>query len=273
MPSVTFLPHEKSITVPEGESLLRAAMEAGVHINASCGGDGVCAKCRILIEEGRVEGGLSDRISEEDQAKGYRLACQTAVAGEDVVIRIPVESSIDASVLKRQATPRRAARIHQPDFESLKEQGLFVPPVEEIFLELPEPSAADNQPDASRLVNFLTLNHDEHRLVVRLSLIRKLPDVLREDNFRVTATLARPVQPGRKTHVINVQPGDTTDRNYAIAMDIGTTTVYGQLIDLISGRCWLKRGISTVRSVTGKMSSPVSWRLKSRGGWTSSMRW
>lgn len=242
MPSVTFLPHEKSITVPEGESLLRAAMEAGVHINASCGGDGVCAKCRILIEEGRVEGGLSDRISEEDQAKGYRLACQTVVAGEDVVIRVPVESSIDASVLKRQATPRRAARIHQPDFESLKEQGLFAPPVEEIFLELPEPSAADNQPDASRLVNFLTLNHDEHRLVVRLSLIRKLPDVLREDNFRVTATLARPVQPGRKTHVINVQPGDTTDRNYAIAMDIGTTTVYGQLIDLISGEVLAEKG-------------------------------
>jgi len=242
MPSVTFLPHEKSITVPEGESLLRAAMEAGVHINASCGGDGVCAKCRILIEEGRVEGGLSDRISAEDQAKGYRLACQTVVAGEDVIIRVPVESSIDASVLKRQATPRRAARIHQPDFESLKEQGLFVPPVEEVFLELPEPNTADNQPDASRLVNFLTLNHDEHRLVVKLSLIRKLPDVLREDNFRVTVTLARSVQPGRKTHVINVQPGDTTDRNYAIAMDIGTTTIYGQLIDLISGEVLAEKG-------------------------------
>ena len=242
MPSVTFLPHEKSITVPEGESLLRAAMEAGVHINASCGGDGVCAKCRILIEEGHVDGGLSDRISMDDQAKGYRLACQTRVADADVVVRVPVESSIDASVLKRQATPRQAARIHQPDFESLKEQGLFVPPVEEVFLELPEPNAADNQPDAARLVNFLTLNHGEHRLVVRLSLIRKLPDVLREDNFRVTATLARPVQPGRKTHVINVQPGDTTDRNYAIAMDIGTTTVYGQLIDLISGEVLAEKG-------------------------------
>ena len=242
MPSVTFLPHEKSITVPQGESLLRAAMEAGVHINASCGGDGVCAKCRILIEEGRVDGGLSDRISDDDQAKGYRLACQTRVADADVVIRVPVESSIDASVLKRQATPRQAARIHQPDFESLKEQGLFVPPVEEVYLELPEPNASDNQPDASRLVNFLTLNHDEHRLVVRLSLIRKLPDVLREDNFRVTVTLARSVQPGRKTHVINVQPGDTTDRNYAVAMDIGTTTVYGQLIDLISGKVLAEKG-------------------------------
>jgi len=242
MPSVTFLPHEKSITVSQGESLLRAAMEAGVHINASCGGDGVCAKCRILIEEGRVDGGLSDRISDDDQAKGYRLACQTRVADADVVIRVPVESSIDASVLKRQATPRQAARIHQPDFESLKEQGLFVPPVEEVYLELPEPNATDNQPDASRLVNFLTLNHDEHRLVVRLSLIRKLPDVLREDNFRVTVTLARSVQPGRKTHVINVQPGDTTDRNYAVAMDIGTTTVYGQLIDLISGKVLAEKG-------------------------------
>jgi uncharacterized 2Fe-2S/4Fe-4S cluster protein (DUF4445 family) len=242
MPSVTFLPHEKSITVSQGESLLRAAMEAGVHINASCGGDGVCAKCRILIEEGRVDGGLSDRISADDQAKGYRLACQTRVADADVVIRVPVESSIDASVLKRQATPRQAARIHQPDFESLKEQGLFVPPVEEVYLELPEPNATDNQPDASRLVNFLTLNHDEHRLVVRLSLIRKLPDVLREDNFRVTVTLARSVQPGRKTHVINVQPGDTTDRNYAVAMDIGTTTVYGQLIDLISGKVLAEKG-------------------------------
>jgi uncharacterized 2Fe-2S/4Fe-4S cluster protein (DUF4445 family) len=242
MPSVTFLPHEKTIKVPTGESLLRAAMDAGVHINASCGGDGVCAKCRVLVESGEMEGGLSDRISAEDRAKGYRLACQAVIADNDLVIRVPVESSIDVSVLKRQASPRCTADIHQPDFESLKEQGLFVPPVEEVYLELPEPNAADNQADASRLVNFLTLNHNEHRLVVRLSVIRKLPEVLREKNFKVTATLARSVQPGRKTHVIKVQAGDTTDRNYAIAMDIGTTTIYGQLIDLISGEVLAEKG-------------------------------
>ncbi len=242
MPTVTFLPHEKSISVPEGENLLRVAMDAGVHINASCGGDGVCAKCRVLIEEGRVEGGLSDRIKAEERAKGYRLACQAQVADEDVVVRVPVESSIDVSVLKRQAPPRRTASIHQPDFESLKEQGLFAPPVEEVYLELPQPSTADNQADAARLVNFLTLNHNEHRLVVRMPVIRKLPEVLREKHFRVTATLARPVQPGRKTHVIKVQAGDTTDRNYAIAMDIGTTTIYGQLLDLISGEVLAEKG-------------------------------
>ncbi len=38
-----------------------------------------------------------------------------------------------------------------------------------------------------------------------------------------------------KTRIINIQAGDTTLRNYAVAMDIGTTTVYGQMIDLANG--------------------------------------
>ncbi|MBL7207514.1 MAG: 2Fe-2S iron-sulfur cluster binding domain-containing protein, partial [Desulfobacterales bacterium] len=46
--TVLFLPHNKSIIVRDGENLIRAAMEAGVHINASCGGEGVCGKCRVI---------------------------------------------------------------------------------------------------------------------------------------------------------------------------------------------------------------------------------
>ena len=53
--SVTFQPYGLTIEVPEGENLLRAALEAGVHINASCGGEGVCGKCRILLESGTLE--------------------------------------------------------------------------------------------------------------------------------------------------------------------------------------------------------------------------
>jgi uncharacterized 2Fe-2S/4Fe-4S cluster protein (DUF4445 family) len=72
--------------------------------------------------------------------------------------------------------------------------------------------------------------------------LRKIPDLLRSSGFKVTATLARPVQPGRKTHIINVEPGDTTSRNFAIAVDIGTTTVYGQLIDVNSGEVLAQHG-------------------------------
>lgn len=241
MPDIRFLPHDKSITVPDGTTLIRAAMEAGVHINASCGGDGVCGKCRVIVESGTVKDGVSERLSSEDIEKGYRLACKAVVDG-DLVIRVPVESTIDASVLTRQAMPRRTASIQQMDFEALKEKGLFVPPVEEVYLELPLPTAQDNQPDATRLINHLTMKYDEHRLAIQLPVIRKLPAVLREQDFKVTVTLARPVHEGRKSQIINIQAGDTTDRNYAIAMDIGTTTVYGQLIDCNSGDVLAEHG-------------------------------
>ena len=231
---IKFLPHNKKITVMHGENLIRAAMEAGVHINASCGGEGVCGKCRVIIEDGSVEGGITEKLSKEDIEKGYRQACLASVQS-DVVVRIPIESEVDISVLNLQKTPRRKAQIWEMNLEELKEKGLFMPPVEKKYLELPEPTSQDNLPDVTRLVSFLKAKHDEHRLVVQLPVIQKIPDILRKDGFRVTATLARPVHSGRKTHIINIQPGDTTNRNYAIAVDIGTTTVYSQLIDLITG--------------------------------------
>ena len=232
--TITFLPHNREIQVNDGEKLIRAAMDAGVHINASCGGEGVCGKCRVIIEAGTVEGGLSEQVSPEDRDKGVRLACRSTVTG-DVTVRVPVESTIDASVLRQSYVPRRTARIQQKDLNDLKEAGLFLPPVEKIYIELPKPDNQDHLPDVTRLVSHLKLHHDEHRMTVSLPVIRKIPDVLREAEFRVTATMARPIIETGKTEIINVQPGDTTDHNYGIAMDIGTTTIYGQLIDLKTG--------------------------------------
>jgi uncharacterized 2Fe-2S/4Fe-4S cluster protein (DUF4445 family) len=238
---VTFLPYDMQIEVEDGDTLIRAAMEAGVYVNASCGGEGVCGKCRVIIESGTVEGGISEKLSEEDLQKGYRLACQSVVKS-DLVVRIPVESSIDAGVLKLQAKSRRTAHIREMNFEELKEQGLFVAPVEKKYLELPAPTAQDNLPDITRLLSYLKLEHDEHRLEVDLEVIRKIPGAIRQDDFKVTATLVRPVRDVGKTRIINVQPGDTARQTYAIAMDIGTTTIYGQVIDLISGQVLAEHG-------------------------------
>lgn len=241
MHKVTFYPHNKSISAEDGDNLLRVAMEAGVHVNASCGGEGICGKCRVIIEDGAVEGGITEKLSDDDINKGYRQACLSNVRS-DLVVRIPVESAIDASVLNMSLSPRKTARIKEVNLQELREKGLFVPPVEKRYLELPEPTAQDNLPDVSRLVSYLKAKYDEHRLLVELPVIRKVPDIFRKEGFKVTATLARPVHEGRKTHVINIQSGDTTDRNYAIAMDIGTTTVYGQVIDLITGNVLAQHG-------------------------------
>lgn len=231
---VIFHPYGTTIDAIDGETLIRLAMQAGVHINASCGGSGVCGKCRVVIEGGEVEGGITEKLDAKDLASGVRLACQCKVRS-DLVVRIPIESEVDASVLNKSATTRRTAHIHQVSFEELKERGLFIPPVEKRYLELPPPSSHDRMPDVTRVINYLKMRFNEHRLVVRLPVIRKIPGLLRTADFKVTVTLARPVHPGRKTHIINIEPGNTTGRNFAIGVDIGTTTVYGELIDLISG--------------------------------------
>lgn len=172
MPKVKFLPHGREIEVDVGTPVIRAALLAGVHINASCGGNGVCGKCRVKLEKGSVKGGISEKLSKEDIDEGYRLACLSEVV-EDIEVRVPIESEIDESVLNIQASPRRRAKIKQIDLIDFKEKGMFLPPVEKRYLELPPPTHEDNSADVTRLVNFLKLQHNEHRLEVDFSVIKK----------------------------------------------------------------------------------------------------
>ncbi|MCK5837343.1 MAG: 2Fe-2S iron-sulfur cluster binding domain-containing protein, partial [Desulfobacula sp.] len=239
--SVKFLPHNVSIEVDDKESLIRAAMDAGVHINASCGGCGVCGKCRVLIEEGMVEGGISEHLSREDQEKGYRLACMSEIVS-DLVVRIPVESEIETSRLNVHAGNRHTAKIVYANIDELRKDGMFAPPVEKIYLELDSAPAEDNQADVARIINHLRLKHDEHRLTMGLALIRKVSDILREGDFKITVTIVRPIRKDGQNEIVNIEPFDTSDRNFAIAVDVGTTTVYGQVLDLHSGEVLAQHG-------------------------------
>ncbi|MBU1342945.1 MAG: DUF4445 domain-containing protein [Proteobacteria bacterium] len=247
--SVKFLPHNISVKVDDKETLIRAAMEAGVHINASCGGGGVCGKCRVLIEQGTVEGGISEQLSNDDQEKGYRLACVSNIAS-DLVVRIPIESQIDTSRLNEQTGSRHTAKATYSDVNELRQDGLFIPPVEKIYLELDPATTGDNQADVTRIINHLRIHHNEHRLTMNLDLIRKIPDIIRQGDFKVTATIVRPVRKDGKNEIVNIEPSDTSTRNFAIAVDIGTTTVFGQALDLQTGE---------VLSQHGEFNSQISY--------------
>lgn len=237
--TIKFLPHENDVEVQENENLIRAAMEAGVHINASCGGSGVCGKCRVLIEEGQVKGGISEHLSREDEEQGYRLACISQVTS-DLVVRIPVESQVETSRLNAPA--RHTARAMYTDIDELREDGLFIPPVEKIYLDLDPATEGDNQADVARIINHLRIHHDEHRLTMELDIIRRVPDIIRQGDFKVTVTIVRPVRKIGRNRIINIEPFDTTDRNFAIAVDIGTTTVFGQVLDLHTGELLAQHG-------------------------------
>lgn len=231
---VTFLPANKSIEVKSGSILIQAARKAGLHINASCGGAGVCGKCRVLLEQGEVRGGRSEKLTEEDFERGYRQACISEIS-EDITVRIPEESGRQKGGLSTDIPPRHHARMHVFNIDDLKEEGIFYPPVEKLRLELARPEAHDNRADVGRLIQGLSDQHNKHRLITGLSVMRKIRSALREKDFLVTVTLEQPVNDKSKSHLLNIQPGTWDHRNFGLAIDIGTTTVYGVLVDLHSG--------------------------------------
>jgi uncharacterized 2Fe-2S/4Fe-4S cluster protein (DUF4445 family) len=230
---ITFNPYGLTIEVEEGENLLRAALGAGVHINASCGGEGVCGKCRIILESGELDCPRSGLLSDEDWDLGYRQACQSRVIS-DVVVRIPPESLLDRRTLTRRRTGI-GLRPSPIDIAALRAEGLYNPAFKKRFVQLSPPTLADNANDLSRLETGLARQHAVESLTLDFFLLRKLARVMREQNFQVTATLDFSRRRFRSPHLINVEAGDTTQRHYAVAVDIGTTTVWVQLLDLARG--------------------------------------
>ena len=237
---VRFFPSDRMFLVGEGESLLELAMKSGIHINASCGGNGACGRCRIKIVEGAVRSAPHPKIPQWEYDSGTRLACMTS-ALEDLVVEIPFESQIDRAALKRK---RETSHVLSPtDLDQLVKGWEVDPAVFKKYVELEPPSADDNVNDLGRLVRELRKKHEIEDVSVDFRVLTKLAKVLREAGWRVTLTL---VETRRGLKLINVEPGNVEDKNYSIVIDIGTTTVCGQLLDLAN--CSVHRRIEDSNS-------------------------
>jgi uncharacterized 2Fe-2S/4Fe-4S cluster protein (DUF4445 family) len=239
---VRFQPHNREIQVAAGENLLKAAMEAGIYIQASCGGEGVCGKCRVLIEKGEVESLRGPKLSEEDFQKGIRQACQTRVLS-DLEVRIPVESELDKKFLARSRERVSAGRkVSHQELESLVLGWCFNPALRKHYVEMEPPTIKDNRSDLTRLLLAMKKQYGMESISVDFRLLKKLPFVLRDGGWHVTATLVQTrmesqlgefqLRGSRRPKLINLEPGDTTQEHFSIVLDIGTTSVWGQLLDL-----------------------------------------
>jgi len=223
MPNITFLPANVSIEIDSDENLLRAAMKAGVHINSSCGGAGVCNKCRIFVEQGEVKG--------ETLPEGGWKACQTFPVS-DVVARVPVESEVDRKVLRRPMAQKAASWIKAQAESTTWE---LHPIVQKYLVHLPKPSLQDNVSDLGRLRREIGRERSQAiSLGIDSQVLFDLPESLRERDWDTTVSLMEGTERDI-CRLIRVEPGDTTGQHLAVAVDIGTTTVSAQLIDLKTG--------------------------------------
>jgi uncharacterized 2Fe-2S/4Fe-4S cluster protein (DUF4445 family) len=236
--TVRFLPADTAIQEAEGGNLLDIAMDAGVHINAACGGEGVCGKCRVRIDSGTVACTNRGTISPEEYESGYRLACQCTVIA-DACIYVPESEKVVhfPEQKKERRHDTRQAAVQEAERRAVGE--LFNPPVKKYYVSCSPPTLEDNASDLSRLLRALKQQHGISEVDIDCAILHTLPGLLREAEWSLTAALVQQrtgvglTRSGQHSHMlVHVEKGDATGEPYCLAFDIGTTSLWGQLIDL-----------------------------------------
>jgi uncharacterized 2Fe-2S/4Fe-4S cluster protein (DUF4445 family) len=228
------------VNATEGTSLLFLAQQAGIAIDAPCGGNGTCGKCKVLVKTGNVAFESSKHINEQERQEGWRLACQSKIT-EDASIFVP------ASVLAYQNRIRitdingeREKKAFDALRLSLETDGLTGDHgIEVVEVELTQPSLEDAQADKERLIAALSsiVNLPEANLHITLSAIKKMPQQLRDGNFRVVCILRHDNE--SNATILNVFSKEAFKKTKypitGLAIDIGTTTISILLVDLLTG--------------------------------------
>jgi uncharacterized 2Fe-2S/4Fe-4S cluster protein (DUF4445 family) len=231
---VCFYPEDRCIEVDKGENVLRAAMKADVHINASCGGEGYCGKCRVIVEKGDVKQKLQVKLSEEEMKRGYVLAC-AATLESDADIRVPIETQIGdkTALTRRPPIPLKGYTLSAKDWAERLPQWELNPPTTKFHLVLDKPTLEDNLSDAERIKRELSRLAGLKDVVIDYPMLQALPGLIRAASFDVTVTV---LDRGQELRAVRIEKDDTAPRQAAIAVDLGTTTISAQLIDLQTGK-------------------------------------
>jgi uncharacterized 2Fe-2S/4Fe-4S cluster protein (DUF4445 family) len=234
---VTFIPDNLTVEAEKDKTILAAAISAGVYINSSCAGEGICGRCKVIVKSGQVNTQPTGIISAQERKDNVYLACLTTIHS-DLEVLIPESSRLNFDNLTPEELEERLAGLYSKaeDIQSMKDAGedkvfMHLPLTRKIYLELPEPTLNDSISDLERLYRGLRSRGDFPVIETGLFNIRQLGELLRDYDWKVTVVLG---SRNDSVEILLVEPGDTTQNNFGLCFDIGTTTITGQLIDLNS---------------------------------------
>ncbi len=192
-----------------GINILSILQKNGIDLNSPCGGNGTCGKCRIRLEglKGEVTQKELRMLGEGAVIKGYRLACFN-VLDSDLDIYLD-EVKQDAKIMTQGKM--RKVKLN--------------PIIKKKFVVLQSPDIEHQESDIQRISAAAEARNCE----IPLELMRKLPEELRLNDFRVTIGIM-------DKSITFIEPGDTTSTLYGLALDIGTTTIAAYLLNLVTGK-------------------------------------
>lgn len=215
---ILFEPEARKVQVSIGTTVFQAAKDAGISLRSECGGKGLCGKCRIIVKKPEDLSELTEpekrHLSNFEVDQGYRLACQAKVL-KDTVIMLPFESDL------------RFRRIQVAGIERFLEPK---PVVRKFYVTMPKPTLSDIKPDCERLIEALLQKGKFDHLDIDYDVLKDLPTTLRHSKFKATVTI------WDERKIISVEPGDTSNELFGLAVDIGTSKIVCYLVDLASGK-------------------------------------
>ncbi|MBI5182249.1 MAG: DUF4445 domain-containing protein [Nitrospirae bacterium] len=210
---MTILPDEKEVICDRGGTIMDACASAGIMLNAPCNGEGTCGKCIVQVIEGAsLPDNCEHQLLSGTMLKlGYRFACRSKVI-DNIRLIIPPESRI----VKERSVKASIIRELRLRTNIIK-----------ILLKVPQPKERIGISDLEVIEKAILRRFG--KVDVPLELIRRLPNILKESNYRITAVII-----GRR--LADIEIGDTTKDVYGVSFDIGTTIIAGALINLNNGK-------------------------------------
>jgi len=200
------------LPVCEGDSLAEKIEEAGIPLSTYCRKRGVCGKCFVEIVRGDIPPPTEKEsllMRQKKMPARSRLSCLYKIRGS-LAVKIPRGSLFrETNILTT----------------GLRMSVVVNPPVKKYLLKVLSPRIL-NPASALELVEE---GLKRKGLRVPLPLLRKLPALLQDTQGRLTAVIFD------EEEILALEAGDTTGKNYGIAIDLGTTTVVVELVDLQTG--------------------------------------
>ncbi len=226
---IKFLPENISINVKKGTTILEAVEKAGLSIETECGGYGSCGKCKVKINKGSFKKHKHIKLSEEEVKDNIQLACLTEIVN-DIEVYIPIHTELEVS-----KPPQKEKILYKSEF--IKDSAPFIfnyrPLSEQITLKIDLPNIENNPDDFERIKMKLRDLRGADDIRCPISVLKKIPDELRKKDGLITLTIS---ESNNLVEIINISTFSEKKYNYGLAVDIGTTTVAVQLINLNEGK-------------------------------------
>ncbi len=221
-----------------GDNLLEIAREANVAIDAPCSGNASCGKCRVQLKSGELDSKKTLHITDEEYEQGWRLSCVSTICADVTVLVPDVASAYKSRMKVADLSSKEEIAIFENAKSEIELAGIQLKnSLDVVEVEMEPPSLDDTMPDNERLSRALRKFLNIKRVRIPYTVLKKLPDVLRDNNFKVKCVLRATSEDMFVYDVFGIEKDVIVG---GLAIDIGTTTVSAVLINMENGEILAK---------------------------------